>query len=100
MTITCPSCKDKMTTLSIIYFGDVHFCSRCKLTLLRDLYGTWVWLFNTCGKVQVVNYPIPFELAHPGIEFVPLIKDAKEVTGIWDFTGEENPVDFIKGNRR
>ena len=34
-----------------------------------------------------------------GREKVPLIKNASEVTAIWDITNGEDPVDYIRGLR-
>lgn len=57
------------------------------------------------GKTQADSAPRAITIAAveavsvTGQEVVPLLKDASEVTGIWDLTGGVNPVEHIRRMR-
>jgi hypothetical protein len=60
----------------------------------HDVIVSGVLLTNITGEVNAVK--VINIVAKP---VVALLKDASEVTGIWDFTGGQNPVDHIRGMR-
>ncbi len=75
----CPSCHIEMKEC----FSDglskaFYSCSYCKLQLLWSGQQYYWWSTVSSMNPQEVNYPMPFEVNHPGVEFVKLLKDASD----------------------
>ncbi len=58
--IRCPDCHTAMLEVTQT---SSYLCPKCNLNLTK-INGKWLWIFYG----QQVNYPIPFELDHPGVE--------------------------------